>query len=275
MIKKIIIITGTEARHDFLRLYISNDKRVEVLKSYCETSGDALVKSIKEENITNDKRLNHLLIRENTEKDFFELYNQSIPNQSNEIYIPKGDINKEPHVNEIIKLNPDLIISYGCSIIKSRLLSIFQGRFINIHLGLSPYYRGSGTNFWPIVNNELQFIGTTFMFIDSGIDTGPIIHQIRGDIWNNDNIHQIGNRLIRDSVKECLKLICYKERFKISTIQNDNQHNIRRYYKKSDFNLESLDIANKNILNGCVSEYLNKKNQIDKKFPIIRLENLI
>ena len=62
---------------------------------------------------------------------------------------------------------------------------------------MSPYYRGSGTNFWPFVNNELQFIGATFMHIDEGVDTGEIIHQIRANIFHDDNIHQIGNRLIR------------------------------------------------------------------------------
>ena len=37
---------------------------------------------------------------------------------------------------------------------------------INVHLGLSPYYKGSATNFWPFVNNELQFLGVTFMVTD-------------------------------------------------------------------------------------------------------------
>jgi len=45
------------------------------------------------------------------------------------------------------------------------------------------------------------------MHIDHGVDTGEIIHQIRVKINFNDNIHQIGNRLIRDSFFECVKLV--------------------------------------------------------------------
>ena len=45
------------------------------------------------------------------------------------------------------------------------------------------------------------------MHIDDGIDTGEIIHQIRARKYFNDNIHQIGNRLIKDSFIECVKII--------------------------------------------------------------------
>ena len=37
---------------------------------------------------------------------------------------------------------------YGTTIIKGDLIRIFEKRIINLHLGLSPYYRGAGTNFF-------------------------------------------------------------------------------------------------------------------------------
>jgi len=46
-------------------------------------------------------------------------------------------------------------------------------------LGLSPYYLGSGTNYWPLVNEKPEFVVATFMHIDTDIDTEEIIHQIR------------------------------------------------------------------------------------------------
>lgn len=72
---------------------------------------------------------------------------------------------------------------------------------------MSPYYGGSGTNFWPMVNNEFQCVGTTFMHIDRGIDTGEIINQIRAEIHLGDTPHQIGNRLIKDSFLVLEKLL--------------------------------------------------------------------
>jgi hypothetical protein len=80
------------------------------------------------------------------------------------------------------------------------LLDAYYQRFLNVHLGLSPYYRGSGTNFWPLVHGEFEYVGATFMHLDRGIDTGEIIHQIRARIFPGDTPHQIGNRLIADMV---------------------------------------------------------------------------
>ena len=207
MNKKLVLLTGGELRHEFFRKFISNQKSIEVLSSYCEDKKEALLKIINKKKSLNDLRLKHISARESTEIDFFKLYCDNTEDKSNPIFIKKGDINTSKNVNNIIQLNPDIIISFGCSIIKSELLDKFKGRFVNIHLGLSPYYRGSGTNFWPFVNDELQFIGTTFMHIDAGIDTGKIIHQIRAQINFNDNIHQIGNRLMKDSFIECVTLI--------------------------------------------------------------------
>ena len=36
------------------------------------------------------------------------------------------------------------------------------------------------------------------MYLDKGIDTGEIIHQFRSNVYQKDNIHQIGNRMIVD-----------------------------------------------------------------------------
>jgi methionyl-tRNA formyltransferase len=213
-------------------------------------------------------RAQHLISRETSEKDFFGVFCDGVVDKSNPIFIEKGEINDVKHVQNIINMNPEIIISYGCSIIKSELLNFFKQRFINIHLGLSPYYRGSGTNFWPFFNSELQFIGTTFMYIDEGIDTGEIIHQIRASIDLNDNIHQIGNRLIKNSIIECCKLIdCFKK------IQPQKQIKIykknERYYKQKDFTEDSLLKVYDNLKKGVIEYYIKRKNKIDNKYPII------
>ena len=53
---------------------------------------------------------------------------------------------------------PDVVLVFGTGILRQPLLSTFDGRVINIHLGLSPYYRGAGTNFWPLVNREPEYV---------------------------------------------------------------------------------------------------------------------
>jgi len=269
MNKKVVLLTGGELRHEFFRKFISNQKGIEVLSSYCEDKKGALVKIINKEESSNDLRMKHLSVRESTEVDFFDLFCSHTEDKSNPIFIKKDDINTSKNVNNIIQLNPDIIISFGCSIIKSKLLETFNGRFMNIHLGLSPYYRGSGTNFWPFVNDELQFIGTTFMHIDEGIDTGKIIHQIRAKINFNDNIHQIGNRLIKDSFTECAKLIRNFDVLNDMPQITSDKHN-EKYYRKKDFTEDHLKTAYDNILKYSIENYLKHKLSVDKEFPIIK-----
>ena len=45
------------------------------------------------------------------------------------------------------------------------------------------------------------------MFIDKGIDTGKIIHQIRPKLYTNDNIQTIGNRIIKKITKDTAMIV--------------------------------------------------------------------
>lgn len=259
--QRVILITSDEVRHIFFRKFIASSNKYETVRTYVETDN--------RNNISNDLKNEHLLLREQTEIDFFDLFNNKIQDSSNPKYIEKEHINSIEIVNEIIFLNPDLIISYGCSIIKSSLLSKFKGRFINIHLGLSPYYRGSGTNFFPFVNNEPEYVGATFMYIDEGIDTGEIIHQIRPTIFLGDTIHHVGNRLIKEMAIVCEKLIISFNQLQTIDSLFFNYHN-EKYYRKNDFTEDTVKKMYLNFQNNMIKEYLNNKLERDNKVPIIQ-----
>ncbi|MFN9115741.1 MAG: formyltransferase family protein [Bacteroidota bacterium] len=273
MAKRVVLLTGSELRHDFFRIAMARDPEIRVVRSYCESQKGNLQEQVREASTSNSLRTTYLESRSQTERDFFELYCRSTPDLSNPCQIVKGDINRDDIVEEIIELAPDIIVAYGCSIIRSRLLAHFRGCFINIHLGISPYYRGSGTNFWPFVNNELSCVGTTFMHIDEGIDTGKIIHQIRARMDVFDNIHQVGNRLICDSVMECRKLIRNFEN--LSALEGDSNIDFtKRYYRKKDFTEEALQLALANIVNNNIGAYLSSKADADRRYPILQQSNI-
>ncbi len=264
--KRIVILTGDELRHIFFKKFMSIQTSFNVIASFCESTTGNISKQVNNEN-NNSLRMEHLNGRQESEIDFFQSFCDKTIDESRSNFIQRGDINLTDNVNKIISLKPDIIISYGCSIIRSDLLQIFKGKFINIHLGLSPYYRGSGTNFWPFVEDELSLIGTTFMHIDEGIDTGGIIHQIRAEIRKGDSIHSVGNRLIQNSAKECIKLIENFESVKnIKKLKNKSING--KLYRNKDFTEESIQQAYHN-LDQKIERYLDKKNILDKESPII------
>lgn len=267
---KIVILTGSELRHDFIRKYLACQQGINVLQSFCE-SQDGNLQQITSSDQTEASELRdfHLKNRTKTEQDFFQLFCDTITDKSNPVFIRKGAINEKANVDVIISMRPDLIISYGCSIIKSSLIHLFDKKIINIHLGLSPYYKGAGTNFWPFVNNELTFVGATFMYMDKGVDTGDILHQMRADIRLDDNIHHIGNRLIRDVAKELTEIIHsfnILDKVSVPPFENDSA----KIYRMKDYTERSVQVLYENIRKGIIADYIQNKVKIDAMFPIIK-----
>ena len=263
---KIIIISANETRHKFFRRYLNNQKNFDVSMAICENNySRQYYKVIKSKNSSILQR-KHFIERKRYENYFFKKYNEKFKDPKNTIIVARGEINTNKKINKkIFQINPDLIISYGCGLIKNKIINKFKKKIINIHLGLSPYYRGSGSNYWPLVNNEPQLVGATFMKIDKGIDTGPILHQIRGNIKKKDNVHMIGNRVIIDMTKELIKLLSSKKKFTFVKKKNPT-----KLYFKKDFDDESLVKIKKNFKNKMIENYLKTKNVIDKKYKIVK-----
>jgi methionyl-tRNA formyltransferase len=73
------------------------------------------------------------------------------------------------------ELKPDIIVVYGTLVIKGDVIAAAGTSILNMHTGLSPRYRGSDTIFWPLYNNEPEWVGVTVHRLDLGIDAGPIL----------------------------------------------------------------------------------------------------
>tara|TARA_R110000744_G_scaffold142854_1_gene254632 strand:+ start:7998 stop:8807 length:810 start_codon:yes stop_codon:yes gene_type:complete len=262
--KKVVILTADELRHDYFKIKFALQKDIDVLRTYCDITKKKY--DLDNANLKDIQNI-HFVSRYQTERDFFEEYVFSLEDFSNSRYIHRGEINKDEHIEEICKLNPDFIVSYGCCIIKPKLINLFKDRIINVHLGLSPYYFGSGTNFHPFANKELSAIGCTFMYMNEGIDTGRIIHQIRADVGACDNTHQIGNRLIKKMTQEFIELIKSFERVEDKASPTSK---IGKTYKARDCTINTIQAAYENIRNGACLEYLQNKNNLDSEFPLIK-----
>ncbi|WP_298371111.1 formyl transferase [Azospirillum sp.] len=266
--KRVIILTGSETRHTFVRLGVALTPGVTVLRSYCE----GVEKSLETLFSTGDSsaisvQRNHIEARSRSEEDFFGSFVRLAPDLSNPFQLPKGAINDQAVVDEIVALCPDVIVAYGCSLIRGPLLDAFPGRFINAHLGLSPYYRGAGTNFWALVNGEPECVGATFMHIDAGVDTGAIIHQMRARVFPGDTPHQIGNRLIADLVPVYAKIIIGIERLQPPSPLPKPA--FERLYRMADFTDDAVQRLYDSFSAGLVERYLVDQDHRVKRIPIL------
>jgi phosphoribosylglycinamide formyltransferase 1 len=51
-------------------------------------------------------------------------------------------------------------------------------------------------------------VNAIFMYVDAGIDTGHIIHQICADVYLGGSPHTIGDRLIKKMISTYAEIIC-------------------------------------------------------------------
>jgi len=94
--------------------------------------------------------------------------------------IKVNNINNLKIIKIIRKIKPKVIIVIGTGIIKKEIISAFKKTkaiIVNWHAGIIPEYRGCQSEFWAILNNDWNKIGSTIHYLDEGIDTGKIILQ--------------------------------------------------------------------------------------------------
>jgi folate-dependent phosphoribosylglycinamide formyltransferase PurN len=99
------------------------------------------------------------------------------------------NVNSRKCQKQIQSLDPDLIIIllFG-QILGARTISLPAKGVINFHPSLLPNYRGLMPVFWAMSSNELNG-GVTLHFVDTGIDTGPVISRRIVPIRREDTEH--------------------------------------------------------------------------------------
>jgi len=104
------------------------------------------------------------------------------------------DINSDVVSSRLSELQPDLVLDHGTSIVKDHILDK-AAMALNLHWGLSPYYRGTHCTDWALINWDPYNIGVTIHRLTRDIDGGGIVAQRRAEIKPNDTLHSINMQL--------------------------------------------------------------------------------
>ena len=88
--------------------------------------------------------------------------------------IPTRDINSEKMLETLKSISMKYIIysGYGGQILKNKLFDI-EKKYIHVHAGILPEYRGSTTAYYSIL--EKEYIGASAIFLNKNIDEGDLI----------------------------------------------------------------------------------------------------
>ena len=206
----IVLFTGDHLRHKYLADSFSKvfDELIWIVEKR-----EKFMPNIDRNFNTEIQKLQkiHFEKRLDAEKKFFTADAGDLSkNKINQIFkINQKDIYNGKLKKILSKVNAKFLISYGVHKIPENIMKNLKGRIWNVHGGLSPWYRGVATHFWPSYMLEPEYTGMTLHETTSDIDGGNIIHQSISELNINDGIHQNACRTVK-SFSDELPNILYK-----------------------------------------------------------------
>jgi len=149
----------------------------------------------------------------------------SIINFSKSLGIPAfvvKSVNDKFFLEELRKLNPDVIINQSQNILKKEFLEIAKIGVINRHNALLPKNRGRLTPFWVLHKREKE-TGVSIHFVTESIDAGKIIVQEKFPVSKRETFSSLVKKNYEVAPKAMLKALELLERGDYQTIENDDR----------------------------------------------------
>ncbi len=198
--KKILLFFGDDHRNKFILNIIL--KKYKNCKVIIQKRGNEKIKKK-----SNYLIINHLKLRNKSEKKFLKLKKNTFLNHKDVTYIKLSDLNSKKVINIAKKYKPDLVVCYGITLLKKNLLSNLPKKIINIHSGLTQKFRGYASNFWACYMLEPNNVGATIHYVTEKPDRGNILHQVRTTLKSNYNLHDLSTICILKISKVINKII--------------------------------------------------------------------
>lgn len=104
-------------------------------------------------------------------------------------FISVDSVNEPSVVERVRRQNLDLLLNAGGEILRAPLIDATRHGILNAHMGRLPTYRGFNVLEWSLF--YLDDPGVTLHFIDTGIDTGPIVRFVPIPITPEDDIDSL------------------------------------------------------------------------------------
>ena len=246
---KITLFTSNNFRHNYLINLLSNIcDELWVIQEYKNLS-------TKKNNVKYEKSK---IIKEYFDKVLEaqnKIFKKEFINENNKkikiLSILKGELSKLSlsYLDNFLK--SDIYIVFGSSYIQGELVNfLVKQKAINIHAGVSPYYRGTDCNFWALYDDNPHLVGSTIHLLSKGLDSGPILYHSMSNLKTNPFEYTMST--VKSAFHSLAERIKDSSIFKIEPIVQNKKKEIR-YSKRDEFNEE------------IIKKYYQKKINLDKK----------
>jgi len=246
---KVTLLTSNNNRHNYLVNLLSECCDELFVIQECATIFPGVIPG-------------HYLASE-TMKNYFEKVNDAQLNLFGNSYVNTtsknvkilpmlmGDLNNCSLKSISDFLKSDIYVVFGSSYIKGDLIDfLVKQRALNIHMGVSPYYRGTDCNFWALYDNNPHLVGATIHMLSKGLDSGPMLYHAMSKLKTDPYEYTMST--VKAAFHSIAEKIKDKTIFEIEPMMQEKSKEVR-YSKKIEFNEK------------IVNEYFNMNIDLNSK----------
>ncbi|WP_026838118.1 formyltransferase family protein [Gillisia sp. JM1] len=250
---KVLLAIGNHPRHKFLIRLLKENGFLDALiiekrENFIPFAPENL------DDLTKEYFVTHFEKRNQAEVEVFDSKINKVDIE-NRLEILPGEINHQKTIDFVAKNQPDILITFGIGILQHNFLSIAPKEIWNIHGGLSPWYKGTITHFWPSYHLQPQFTGCTIHYINSKIDGGAIIHQTPAILEYNDGLHQLSCKSLKIALETIVPLLNLISKSK--SIKAVDQKTTGKLWLKKDWKPQHLKLIYGLYEDKVVNAYLD------------------
>ena len=148
--------------------------------------------------------------------------------------IVAGQLNQLTQQQLAAALESDLVVVFGSSYIKDWLAdALIAKNAVNLHMGISPQYRGSACNFWALFDNNPHLVGATIHRLAKSLDSGSVIQHVRLK-FTDQNLFHFSMQAVAAGHDALASLISNNQLQTMTPQPQDSSLKIR-YSKNADF----------------------------------------
>ena len=258
---KTLIFSGTHERHLFIHSEVIKQAD-NVLMIVMQR--EELIPSPPENINEHDKQnfVRHFANRHEVEKKAYSQISLEQDFSSVEkVFVTPKELNTKLLAKRVQDFDADFCFIFGPDLILSPVIDVLPRNRVNLHLGLSPWYKGGATLFWPFYFLQPQFAGITFHQITEKPDAGEIIHQCTPQLELGDKIHDVGVKCVTQAKLQIGSLMQHFKSF--GDFEGEVQRESGRVWRGTDFHPSQLrviyDLYDDNIVDAYLAGELEQK----------------
>ncbi len=257
----IVFLAGSHPRHAYIARCLANTGHLKAL--VVETREEFIPSPPAGLPIATEKLfIHHFAERDKAETRFFS--SEAIFPDIATLNVTIDELNTEKLVTFVNNAKPDLVLSYGIHKLNQPILDAINCPLKwNTHGGLSPWYRGVITHFWPSYFLEPQMTGMTIHELTQAIDGGDVIHQSIAELVAGDGVHDLACRAVLALGKDIPQLVNVT---KNNQLKPPHKHSTSgRIWRNLDWQPAHLHVIYDFYKNAVVDKYLN--GELEQKAP--------